>query len=542
MVPKRGGDVSPFTDEFLDRLTRVELLRRGAGFAVGTSMLGSLAAACGGGEEGTGTGGEEAGGAPKKGGVIQISFSDSSTDESLDPAISELNNDSFYTGQIYEGLTVADTDWEVHPVLAESWEPNADATEWTFTLRQGVTFHDGTPVTSKDAAYSIGRLLDEKVGSPLFSRLQPSLDPGGIATPDDQTLVLTLKRPDSLMPLALSARHAMIVKEGTTEFSVQTAIGTGPFKVKSFRPGQSWEVERNPSYWEQGLPYLDGLRGIVIGEQSTKVQSVTAGQAHIADPIDYSAASTVQGSSAAELLEFKGSTYLLIAMDQRKAPFDDERVVDAIKKAVDRDQVLQAVFQGYGDVTADVPVPPDDPFYPTDLDPAQDIEGAKQLLADAGYPDGIDVELITSASYGGMVDLAVAFQQVVEPAGIRVKINQWSPDTYWDQVWLVKPMFVSYYTRRHPNEILSITYASNAPWNECKLENPTLDDLLSQGLRTTDPDEQTQIYQDALREVADKHGTSIPAFVSKLWVKKKNVKGEELELSRGMLMKRAYLA
>ncbi|HEX2045116.1 MAG TPA: ABC transporter substrate-binding protein [Gaiellaceae bacterium] len=530
------------SEEFFDLITRRQLLKRGAGFAAGVSVVG-LAAACGGDEEGAATGAEEqAEGEPRRGGILQISFSDSSTDESLDPAISELNNDSFYTGQIYEGLTVSNLEWEPQPVLAESWEPNEDATEWTFTLRQGVTFHDGTPLTSKDAAYSIGRLLDEELGSPLFSRLEPSLDPDGINTPDDGTLVLRLKRPDSLMPLALSARHAMIVKDGTSEFSVQTAIGTGPFKVKSFRPGQSWELERNDNYWEAGVPYLDGLRGVVIGEQSTKVQSVTAGQAHIADPIDYSAASTVQGSSAAELLEFKGSTYLLVAMDQTKEPFTDERVVDAIKMAVDRERVLQAVFQGYGDVSADVPVPPTDAFYPPDLDPAQDIEGARALLAEAGYPDGLDLELFTSASYGGMVDIAVAFQQVVEPAGIRVKINQWSPDTYWDQVWLVKPMYVSYYTRRHPNEILSVTYASNAPWNECKLKNQTLDDLLAEGLRTTDPEEQKTIYQDALREVADKHGTSIPAFVSKLWVKKTNVRGEELELSRGMLMRKAFLA
>lgn len=138
--------------------------------------------------------------------------------------------------------------------------------------------------------------------------------------------------------------------------------------------------------------------------------------------------------------------------------------------------------------------------------------------------------------------MAVAFQQVVADAGIRVKIKQWSPDTYWDQVWLVKPMYVSYYTRRHPNEILSVTYASNAPWNEAKLKNQALDDLLAEGLRTTDREEQKQIYQDALREVADKHGTSIPAFVSKLWIKKDNVQGAELELSRGMLLKKAYIA
>jgi peptide/nickel transport system substrate-binding protein len=528
-------------DQLRRELTRRQLLRGAAGIAAGASVLGL--AGCGGDDEGGGTqtGAGEAAGDVKRGGILQVSFSDSSTDESLDPAISELNNDSFYTGQIYEGLGVADTKWEVHPVLAESWEPNDDASEWTFTLRQGVQFHDGTPFSSKDAAYSIGRLLDEELGSPLFSRLQPSLDPDGIQTPDDQTLVLSLKRPDSLMPLALSARHAMIVKDGTSEFDVASAIGTGPFKVKSFQPGQSWEVEKNATYWEKGVPYLDGIRGVVVGEQSTKVQSVTSGEAHIADPIDYSAASTVSGGGAS-ILEFPGATYLLIAMDQRKKPFNDERVVDAIKMAVDREQVLNAVFQGYGDVTGDVPVPPDDFYYPPDLETGQDIEGAKQLLADAGYPNGIDVELHTSASYGGMVDLAVAFQQVVEPAGIRVKINQGSPDTYWDQVWLVKPMYVSYYTRRHPNEILSITYASNAPWNEAKLKNPTLDDLLAQGLRTTDREEQKQIYQDALREVADKHGTSIPAFVSKLWIKKDNVQGAELELSRGMLLKKAYIA
>ena len=531
--------MADFDEEQLRReLTRRQLLKGAAGIAAGATVLGI--AGCGG-DEGTGAG---TSGTPtsevKRGGILQISFSDSSTDESLDPAISELNNDSFYTGQIYEGLTVADTDWGVHPVLAEKWESNEDATEWTFTLRQGVTFHDGTPLTAQDAAYSIGRLLDEEIGSPLFSRLEPSLAPDGIAASDDQTLVLTLKRPDSLMPLALSARHAMVVKDGTSEFDVASAIGTGPFKVKSFNPGQSWELEKNTSYWEEGLPYLDGIRGVVITESSTKVQSVVSGEAHIADPINYSAASTVTGN--AEILEFSGATYLLVAMDQTKEPFNDERVVDAIKMAVDREQVLQAVFQGYGDITGDVPVPTDDFFYPPDLSTEQDIEGAKALLAEAGYPDGIDLELNTSDSYGGMVDLAVAFQQVVEPAGIRVKINQGSPDTYWDQVWLVKPMYVSYYTRRHPNEILSVTYASNAPWNECKLKNPELDDLLSQGLETTDREAQKTIYQDALRLVNDKHGTSIPAFVSKLWIKKKNVQGEELELSRGMIMKRAYIA
>jgi len=519
------------------RMSRAAFLRAAGGMAAGVSVVGL--SACGGG--GTETTGAESG-SPKKGGIVQASFSDSSTKENLDPALTTLNNDSFYTGQIYEGLTIADTDWNVHPVLAEKWTPNSDATEWTFNLRQGAKFHDGSPVSSRDIAYTLQRLVNENVGSPLFSRLQPSLDKDGISAPDESTVVLKLKRPDSLIPLALSARHAMIVKDGTTDFA-KTANGTGPFKLKSFSPGQSWEVVRNPAYWESGVPYLDGIRGVVVGEQSTKVQAVTSGQSDLADPIDYSAASTVQGSSAASLLEFKGSTYLNVAMDQTQEPFTNAKLVQAIKMAVDREKVLQAVFQGYGDVTHDVPVPPTDPFYPTDLGSDEpDIEGAKQLLADAGYTNGIDLELFTAASYGGQVDLAVAFSQVVEPAGIRVKIKQWSPDTYWDQVWLVKPMYVSYYTRRHPNEILAVTYASNAPWNECKLKDPELDDLLSQGLKTTDEAEQKDIYGQALTLVAEKHGIAIPAFVSKLWVKKNRLQGEELELSRGVIMKKAYLA
>jgi peptide/nickel transport system substrate-binding protein len=523
------------------RLSRAGFLKAAGGAAAGVSVLGLAACGGGGGGGGGSSSGGGGGGSPKKGGTIQIAFSDASTKENLDPGLTTLTNDSFYTGQIYEGLGVADTEWNVHPVLAEKWSSNSDVTEWTFNLRQGVKWHDGSDFTSKDVAYTLGRLLDEKFGSPLFSRLDPSLSKDGISTPDANTVVLKLKRPDSLIPLALTARHAMIVKDGATDFT-KTAVGTGPFKLKSFSPGRSWEVEKNPNYYESGVPYLDGMRGIVIGEQSTKVQSVVSGQSDIADPIDYSAASTVKGSSNASILEFKGATYLLVAMDQTKPPFDDERVVDAIKMAVDRKKILQAVYQGYGQVSGDVPVPPDDPFYPSDLKTDQDIAGAKKLLADAGHSGGLDLELFTSASYGGMVDLAVAFSQVVAPAGIRVKIKQWSPDTYWDQVWLTKPMYVSYYSRRHVNEILAVTYASKAPWNECKLKDAELDNLLTEGLKTTNKDEQKQIYNKALDLVADKHGTSIPAWTSKLWVKKNNVRGEELELSRGMIMKKAYKA
>jgi peptide/nickel transport system substrate-binding protein len=529
--------LSPYERRVL--LTRRQLLHGAAGAAAGFSVLGL--AACGGGEEGAQPT-EEASGAPKRGGVLQAAISDTGgPKENLDPLRQTNVNDGLYTDLIYDALTAQDDKWDVHPVLAESWEPNADVTEWTFTLRQGVQWHDGKPFTAKDAAYSIGRHLDKKIGSALLDRLSGSLDKAGIQTPDDATLVLKLKRPDSLIPLTLSARHARIVQDGTTDFS--KGIGTGAFKLKSFTPARSWEVERNESYWDKDLPYLDGVRGVIIGEQPTKVQSVLSGDSHITDPIDFSAAAGVKGNANAQLLEYKNATYLLVAMDSSKPPFDDERVRMAIKIAVDRKRLVETAYQGYGNVTSDVPVPADDPYFPDEIGAReQDLDQAKQLLAEAGHPNGIDLELFTSQAYAAMVDLAVAFSQIVEPAGIRVKIKQWPADTFWDQVWLVKPMYTSYYTRRHPNESLSITYTSNAPWNESKLKSKELDALVVKGLATSDEDEQRQVYQDALTIVANEAGTSIPAFINRLHVAKKNVKGMELGLQTAMLLKKAYLA
>ena len=524
-----------------EAFTRGQVLRLAAGAAASVSVLGL--AACGGddGEDGGGgAGGDE--GAPKKGGILQLAISDTGgPQESLDPAVQTNVNDGVYTDLLYDALTVQDDEWNVHPVLAESWESNADVTEWTFKLRQGVKWHDGKPFTSKDAAYTISRQLEEDLASGIQDRLAQSLDKEGIQTPDDATLVFKMKRPDSLLPLTLSTRQGRIVQDGTTDFS--KGIGTGPFKLKSFSPARSWEVERNADYWDAANVHLDGIRGVIIGEQSTKMQSVLSGPSHLSDNIDPSAAPAVEGSSSATLMEYKAATYLLVAMDMTKAPFDNPSVVEAVKLAVDREAIVAAAYQGYGTVTSDVPVPRDDPYFPSEIgDRPQDVEGAKQLLADAGYADGIDLELITSQAYGAMVDLAVAFAQVVEPAGIRVKIKQWPADTFWDQVWLVKPMYTSYYTRRHPNEALSITYTTKAPWNESKLQSQELDDLVAKGLATADEEEQIQIYQDALAIVANEAGTSIPAFINRLHVAKNNVKGVELGLQTAMIVKNAYLA
>jgi peptide/nickel transport system substrate-binding protein len=515
-------------------LTRAELLRRSVLLAAGAGFLGVTPEALA---------ESSARPKPKRGGIARGAISDITTKETLDPANINIYNERILNATLFESLTALDDKWVAHPSLATRWESNARATEWTFHIRPGVKFHDGTPLTAHDAVYTLQRLLDKKLGSPIYSRLSQTMDPQGIKAVNDHTLVVKLKHPDSLLPAAIGARYAHIVKRGTRVFNVRTAIGTGPFKIKSFAPGQSWKVARNPNYWQPGLPYLDGIEVVAVPEQTTKVQSVLSGRSDFADPIDFSAAAAVTNNRSSKLLVQKDAIHLVIDMDQTVPPFTDERVRLAIKLAVDRRFVVKNVYHGYATVTGDVPVPATDPFYPRDIGlRPRNLARAKALLAQAGYPNGLDLEIFTSQALGGMVDLAVVFAQLVKDAGVRVKITQWPPATYWDQVWLVKPMYTSYWIRRHPNDILSIAYASNSSINECKFHSPKMDALLSAGLAARNPKKQNQIYKEALRLVANGSGASIPAFVHALWPTKARLKGTKFDLQNGLLFNRAFLA
>src|SRR5262249_49701171 len=148
---------------------------------------------------------------------------------------------------------------------------NADATEWTFELRDDVKWHDGKPLVSKDVAWTLMRLLDKKNGSPNYNAVKDVLDPSGIDASDPSKIVLRLKRPDALLPQLFMFDGAQIVQDGWEPDGVPAnAIGTGPFLAKSFKPGDGFEVVRNPKYW-RGAPYLDGARSVVISDQSSKL-------------------------------------------------------------------------------------------------------------------------------------------------------------------------------------------------------------------------------------------------------------------------------
>lgn len=466
----------------------------------------------------------------KRGGILRYGFGDSDAGEKLDPARIKNGAGIELMHVIYEPLVRRGKDWKFYPYLAESYELEKDSNTWIFRLRKNVKFHDGSPLTAKDVVYSLGRLLDEKVGSSVRARLKGSYKPEGLEAVDDHTVKIHMLRRDTMLDQPLSRYNCGIIKAGTEPMTdPASAIGTGPFKVTGFEPGQSWQVVRFNDYWDKTLPYLDGIQCVHIPSQTAKVQSVVSGTVDLIDPVDSVVIKELKKDSRVRVEPLPHAMSWCIFFNHRIKPFDDVRVRRAIKLAVDRKLILDTVYQGLGVTTPDVPLPPDDPMFPDGVgDGAQDIPGAKKLLAEAGFANGLEFTLYTSPILPGMVDLAVTFAESVKAAGIKVTVNQWPAATYWDQVWLKYPTFVDYNFRRNAHDALDLAFAKGSPYAAGVNfdDDGKLREFIDKALVETDPAKQTQMYKDAMRRVALEAGVIIPCFLSRNFVLGKNVKGE----------------
>ncbi|WP_075217119.1 ABC transporter substrate-binding protein [Mongoliimonas terrestris] len=450
------------------------------------------------------------------GGVIRFGIGDSFAGEKLDPATVQNGGSLELVAVIYETLVRRGPDWTFKPWLAESWTLSDDAKTWTFTLRKGVLFHDGSPLTTKDVVYTIKRHLDETLGSALQKRLSASFTPDGLEIVDDHVFKINMTRPDTLLVESFSRFIIGIIKEGTVgEVDVSTAVGTGPFKLTAFAPGEAWEVERFEGYWMEGVPAAEKIQCVYIPDQSAKVQAVTSGAMDIVDGVDAAVLKDLKTDPSVRIAFLPNAQYWGIFLSQEAKPFDDVRVRRAIKLAVDRKLILDTVYQGNGTITPDVPVPPGDPIFPEAMgDGAQDIEAAKALLAEAGYPDGIEFELFTSPLLPGMVDLAVVFAESVKPAGIKVSVNQWPTSTYWDQIWLKRPAYVDYMNRRNAHDAMDLTFANGSPYNGSKFDpDGALRAAIEAAIGEPDKEKQVTLYKAALTRVAMESGTVIPCYV-----------------------------
>ncbi|MGE3447416.1 MAG: ABC transporter substrate-binding protein [Microbacteriaceae bacterium] len=472
---------------------------------------------------------------------MQIAFSDVSTSDVLDPAKSINQFMALLGGLIFDPLMNQDSNFNPTPGLATDWEVSPDSKTWTFNLRDDVTFHDGTPMTSKDVAYTIARQLDKELGSRLYGRLSKSLSVEGISTPTPTQVVLSLTSPDALLATALASRHMYVLQAGTKTFD-GPVVGTGPFELVNWNAGTGFEVTRNDNYWRPELPYLDGVRGVVIADQASKLRSVVSGPSDVIDSVDFSLAATAEQDPSVKLWRLPSSFFVNFAMDQTVPPFDDVRVRQAMKLALDREKFVNAVYGGYATVSGDVPVLPSDINYPSNTLADRNVDEAKRLLAEAGYPGGIDVELFTAPLRSGMVDAAVVLADSVKDAGIRVKVTQQPAANYFTSIWLKKPFYVSYWATRQAAEEANLTLVSDATSNESKFNDPEFDRLIADARTNPDSAQRIASTSAALELAALNSGWMIPAIGDFVSVSKANVEGLALNSLQVMDFSGAWIA
>jgi peptide/nickel transport system substrate-binding protein len=493
-------------------LSRRQLLRAGA-FGSAAASVGVLGACSSGASTATTRT------AAKKANLV-IAFSDATDSDTLDPAAAQDTYGATLVSNIYEPLCAIDfsQNYRAVPLAAETITPNSTLTEWTFQLRD-CRFADGKPLTADDVAFTIKRLLNKTTGGTIYASLSPYLSADGIKILGSRTIKLVLNSPNAFILETFGDLHSGIVQEGTTKF---TGIGAGPFQATSFTPGTGFVLEPNAHYWQPGVPMVNSLRGVIIADQTTKIESLLNGTSDLIDPIDYSYIKLITAGNSAKFAPVKNGTAFRIDFDPTKPPFSDVRVIQAMKLAANRPEFVSLVTQGHGTVAYDVPIVPSSPYFPKNLIQQQDVGGAKQLLAEAGYPHGLSIDLYTSDVYAGMVDLAVVFAQQMKSAGITVNVQQAPESTYWTNYFMVKDAFVSYWPQYPPYATLADQFE---PTNEERFNNAMVNSITQRLTHTPSLSNQISLVQQALGIIAKDAAATFPFFGDTLWVTKSNVSG-----------------
>ncbi len=467
---------------------------------------------------------------------IALSISSGETN-SLDPFAIPTTEQAVMINQVYNRLLDLDNNFVVHPELAESWESNATATEWTFHLRKGVKFHDGKELTAKDVVYSYRRLVNPDDPSEASSSLA-FLKPEGIIAVDDYTVKFITEKPVSELPVLITIKNAWIVQDGATKEQLRlNGVGTGPFIPVDFQPVQQpHRFVKNPNYWEEGLPKSECLEFYVIQEPTTRIAAIKSGEVDIVEYVDFATIPNLEGDPNIKILKTSGaSTSLTFAMWVDTPPFDDVRVRQALKKLVDRQAMVDSVYLGYAMVADDNPIPPNSPYAWRSEVPPRDVEGAKALLAEAGYgPNNpLKLDLYTADFMPGVVASAQLFKEHVAEGGVEVNVIVGPPADHWDNVWLKQPFVNSGWDPRPPGEGLAICYRSDALYAESHWNRPDYDALLDEANSTVDLEARTRLYQRAAQMLTEEGGELIPIFTLGVAAMRSNCQGYERHIQSG---------
>ncbi|MFF7245807.1 ABC transporter substrate-binding protein [Embleya sp. NPDC008237] len=430
-------------------------------------------------------------GAPRDGGTLRYALAGSPATASNDPHGGLANeSDVQRFALMYDVLTVPGGNGRAAPRLAASWDADPSATRWTLHLRADARFTDGRPVRAADVLYSLRRIQGKAAEN--YGRLA-QFDTDASSAADEHTVVLVSRTPDALVPEALES-VTFVVPDGTTDFA-RPAPGSGPFRLDT-ADAQTATLSRNPQWWGS-RPHPDRVQIRAVADPQARAAAVTSGQVDAAGSVGPAAAKTA--GSGARVVRRTGVTAYPFVMRLDRAPFDDPRVREAFKLAADRKALVDTVFLGFGGIGNDLPTPYD-PAYPKDLaQRPRDLVRARQLLTEAGHPDGLRVTLRTTTSYPGMDTAAALYARQLADIGVVVTVRNEPPDTYFTAVWGTADFYTGYFGGIPFTDVARVTLLSTSPGNESAWRRPGWDAGFREAMGNRD-DQARQTHLGALQK------------------------------------------
>lgn len=434
-------------------------------------------------------------------------------EDSLDPHKTVAAGTKEVLFNLFEGLVKPASDGSFIPAVASAYEESEGGKVYTFTLREGVKFHDGSQVTAEDVKFSLDKCADTGSGEPLvaaFSNIE------SVTIADEKTIVVTLKEADTEFIAYMTAA----IIPASNENPDSNPIGTGPYKFVSRSPQENFVVERFDEYW--GKPaYIEHVTFKVCSNADAIVMDLEGGS------IDMFA--RVTATQAAELSDefqvLEGTMNLVQALylNHEAEPFRDERVRKALCYAVDIDEIMLMVSDGKGTEIGSSMFPAFGKYYMPELNDTYDtdLERAKELLAEAGYADGLSFTISVPSNYQPHIDTAQVLVEQFRRIGVDAQIqliewDSWVSDVYQGREF--QSTVVGIDASNITGASLLQRFTSDSPKNFINYQNSAYDEAFDQALSSVDDEEKTKYYKECQRilseDAANVYLQDLPEFVA----------------------------
>lgn len=467
---------------------------------------------------------------PKQGGKLRYGTSYGSTTDTLDAGTSEHGMTQALNYARGNQLTEIDNDGTLVPELSESFESSNGAKTWVFDLRKGVEFHNGKTLTADDVIATFNYHRGEDSKSAAKGLLTGITD---IKKDGDNRVIFELSGGNADFPFIVSDYHIMIMPTVNGEIEDPTSpVGTGGYIIEKFEPGVRTTLKRNPNFFKEGRAHFDEVEYITLADTTARQNAVMNGDVDFIDNVDAKTVALLGRVPTLNILKTTGTQHFTFPMRVDSAPFDNYDLRMALKYAIKRQELVDKILLGNGEVGNDVPVNASMPYFNTEL-PVHEFDADKAAFhyKKSGHSGTIQLSASDSA-FTGAIDAAQLIAASAKEVGIDIEIVREPSDGYWSNVWNKKPWCACYWGGRPTQDwMYSAAYTADTEWNDTAWKTgesaERFNELVVMARSETDEVKRKDQYWEAQKLLQDDGGAMVGMWASFIHAHSKTLAHDE---------------